>query len=144
MTCKIVSVVGSRARGFTLLEVLVAMVVLALSLGAVIQTAGDYTLNQAYLRDRTFAEWVARNQLATTLLEGQLQRRWPSIGQQKGEVEFPESSSDIGGREWRWVMQVTQTPEEDLRRLDIEVFPLNADDDQQPLASLSGFIGKPQ
>ena len=131
-------------RGFTLLEVLVAMVVLSLSLGAVIQTAGDYTLNQAYLRDRTFAEWVARNQLATTLLEGRTERRWPSIGQQKGDVEFPESSSDSGGREWRWVMKVTQTPEEDLRRLDIEVSPLNADEDQPPLARLSGFMGKPQ
>jgi len=131
-------------RGFTLLEVLVAMVVLSLSLGAVIQTAGDYTLNQAYLRDRTFAEWVARNQLATTLLEGRTERRWPSIGQQKGDVEFPESSSDSGGREWRWVMKVTQTPEEDLRRLDIEVFALNADEDQPPLARLSGFMGKPQ
>ncbi len=131
-------------RGFTLLEVLVALVVLALSLGAVIQTAGDYTLNQVYLRDRTFAEWVARNQLATTLLEGTVQRRWPSIGQQKGEVEFPEGGTDVGGREWRWVMQVTQTPEEDLRRLDIEVFPLNADEDQSPLARLSGFMGKPQ
>lgn len=133
-----------KNRGFTLLEVLVAMVVLALSLGAVIQTAGDYTLNQAYLRDRTFAEWVARNQLATILLEGRLEKRWPSIGQQKGDVEFPESNSDVGGREWRWVMKVTQTPEEDLRRLDIEVFPLNADEDQPPLAGLSGFMGKPQ
>jgi general secretion pathway protein I len=144
MSCEAVGMAGRRGRGFTLLEVLVALVVLALSLGAVIQTAGDYTLNQAYLRDRTFAEWVARNQLATTLLEGQLQGSWPSIGQQKGEVEFPESSSDTAGREWRWVMTVSQTPEEDLRRLDIEVFPLNADDDQQALASLSGFMGKPQ
>ncbi|MEN8802811.1 MAG: type II secretion system minor pseudopilin GspI [Thiogranum sp.] len=131
-------------RGFTLLEVLVAMVVLALSLGAVIQTAGDYTLNQAYLRDRTFAEWVARNQLATTLLEGRLEGRWPSIGQQKDDVEFPEGNSEVGGREWRWIMKVTQTPEEDLRRLDIEVFPLNVDEDQAPLARLSGFMGKPQ
>ena len=130
--------------GFTLLEVLVALLVLALSLGAVIQTAADYTQNQVYLRDRTFAEWVARNQLATTLLEGLLVKRWPSIGQQKGEVEFPASSTEVGGREWRWVMQVTQTPDEDLRRLDIEVFPLNADDDQPPLARLSGFMGKPQ
>ena len=38
-------------RGFTLLEVLVALLVLALSLGAVIQTAGNYTVNQAYLRN---------------------------------------------------------------------------------------------
>ena len=129
----------SANTGFTLLEVLIALVVLALSLGAAIRAAGDYTVNQAYLRDRTFAEWVARNQLAAVELEGQ----WPNIGQQKGDAELPLGGSQGGGREWRWVMQVTQTPEEDLRRLDIDVYPASAEDDEDPLASLSGFIGKP-
>ncbi len=128
-----------RAAGFTLLEVLIALVVLALSLGAVIQTTGEYTTNQAYLRDRTFAEWVARNQLAAMLLAGE----WPSLGQKKGEAELPLGDSGEGGRSWRWVVQVVQTPEEDLRRLDIDVYPLDADDKADPLASLSGFIGKP-
>ncbi len=130
-----------RARGFTLLEVLIALVVLALSLGAVIQAAGDFTVNQAYLRDRTLAEWVARNQLAKLLLEGE----WPSLGQKKGEAEMPLGDRDKGGRNWRWVVQVVQTPEEDLRRLDIEVFPLSGDgrSDDEPMATLSGFIGKP-
>lgn len=127
------------ARGFTLLEVLVALAVLSLSLGAVIQAAGDYTRNQGYLRDRTFAEWVARNQLASVQLSGQ----WPGIGQKKGDVEFPAAGADIPAREWRWVMQVSQTPEADLRRLDIEVFRLKADDDEAPLATLSGFMEKP-
>mgnify|MGYP003702503691 FL=1 len=130
------------AAGFTLLEVLVALMVLALSLGAVIQTTGNYTINQAYLRDRTFAEWVARNLLA----EAQLENEWPSTGQTKGESEFPLAAADIPGREWRWVIQVTQTPEEDLRRLDISVYPGNQDidGDTEPTASLSGFIGNPQ
>jgi general secretion pathway protein I len=127
------------ARGFTLLEVLVALVVVALSLGAIIQATGDYTVNQSYLRDRTFAEWVAHNQLVEALMSSD----WPNTGQSKGEAEFPKAGAEIGGREWRWVMQVTQTPEEDLRRLDIDVFLLNADEDESPLASLSGFKGKP-
>ncbi len=126
------------ARGFTLLEVLVALAVLALSLGAAIQAGSAYTRNQAYLRDRTFAEWIARNRLA----EAQLSGEWPSIGQQKGEVEFPLGASPDSGREWRWVMQVTQTPEEDLRRLDIDIFPLDAPE-SEPLARLSGFLNKP-
>lgn len=128
-----------RQAGFTLLEVLIALMVLALSLGAVIQATGDYTVNQAYLRDRTFAAWVARNQLATLRLKGD----WPSIGRKKGDAELPEAGADMPAREWRWEVQVTQTPEEDLRRLDIDVYPANADDDADPLASLSGFIGKP-
>lgn len=127
------------ARGFTLLEVLVALVVVALSLGAIIQATGDYTANQSYLRDRTFAEWVAHNQLVEALMSSD----WPNTGQIKGEVEFPKATTETSGREWRWIMQVTQTPEKDLRRLDIDVFLLHADDDESSLASLSGFKGKP-
>jgi len=128
-----------RDQGFTLLEVLIALVILALSLGAVIQTTGGYTANQAYLRDRTYAQWVAHNQLVLALMASD----WPDTGQKKGEAEFPKAGAETGGREWRWVMQVTQTPEEGLRRLDIDVFLLNADGDDSPLASLSGFKGKP-
>lgn len=127
------------AAGFTLLEVLIALTVLALSLGAVIQASGDFTSNQIYLRDRTFAEWVARNQLVATQLQG----GWPSLGRKKGEVDFPQSTTETAGREWRWEMQVTQTPEEDMRRVDIEVFLAASGDDDSPLATLSGFIGKP-
>ena len=131
-----------RAAGFTLLEVLVALTVLALSLGAVIKASGDFTKNQAYLRDRSFAEWVARNRLA----EAQLAGDWPNTGQSKGEAEFPAAGADQPARNWRWVMQVTQTPEEDLRRLDINVYPANQDIDEEtvPTASLSGFIGRQQ
>ena len=127
-----------RQDGFTLLEILVALVVVSLSLGAVIQTVGSYTKNQASLRDRVFAQWVARNQLATMQIDGS----WPSVGQKKGEVDFPEDVSGTRNREWRWVMQVTQSPEKDMRRLDIDVYSASADDDASPLARLSGFVEK--
>ncbi|VAW78699.1 hypothetical protein MNBD_GAMMA15-2313 [hydrothermal vent metagenome] len=127
-----------QLRGFTLLEILVALVVVSLSLGAVIQTAGSYTKNQATLRDRVFAQWVARNELASRQISGD----WPSVGQKKGEVDFPEDISDAKKREWRWVMQVTQSPEADMRRLDIDVYRADADDDAAPVARLSGFVEK--
>lgn len=125
-----------RLRGFTLLEILVALVVVSLSLGAVVQTVGSYTKNQAGLRDRVFAQWVARNRLATVQIAG----TWPSVGQKKGEVDFPEDVSGTRNRGWRWVMQVTQSPEQDMRRLDIDVYRADADDDAAPLARLSGFV----
>jgi general secretion pathway protein I len=118
----------------------VALAVLATSMGAVIQAVGDYTSNQAYLRDRTFAEWVARNQLAAVQLSG----RWPKVGQEKGEAELPAAGAETRAREWRWVMQVIQTAEEDLRRLDIEVFPRQADAKTPPVARLSGFMERPR
>jgi len=120
-----------QVTGFTLLEVLVALAVLALTMGAVIKAVGDYTGNQAYLRDRTLAVWVARNVLA----EQQLESAWPGVGEIKG-------NSDMGGREWSWLVTVTQTEEEELRRLDVEVHMID-DDDSEPLAVLSGFLWQP-
>jgi len=120
-----------RCNGFTLLEVLVAMTVLALTLGAIIKAAGDYTANQAHLSDRTLATWVARN----VLVGQQLENAWPRVGELKDSVE-------MGGREWRWLAIVSQTEEQELRRLDVEVRPFE-DADAEPLAVLSGFLWKP-
>jgi general secretion pathway protein I len=124
---------GARlaAAGFTLLEVLVALGVLALTMGAVIKAVGGYTGNQAYLRDRTLAVWAARNVLA----EQQLENAWPGTGEFKG-------NTDMGKREWRWLVRVTQTEEAELRRLDVEVQAIDSDA-EQPLAVLSGFLWQP-
>jgi general secretion pathway protein I len=120
-----------RVNGFTLLEVLVALTVLALTMGAVIKAVGGYTNNQAYLRDRTLATWVARN----VLVDQQVKDAWPSVGELKGTTES-------GGREWRWLATVSQTDEEDLRRLDVEVRMIDAKD-SEPIAVLSGFLRRP-
>jgi len=124
-------VAASRTRGFTLLEVLIALVVLALSLSAVIKATGDYTNNQSWLRDRTLATWVARN----VLVESQLKGDWPRVGERKGTLE-------MGSREWRWLARVSQTEEQRLRRLDVEVSPID-DDDAEPITTLSGFLRQP-
>ena len=120
-----------RPEGFTLLEVMVAMTVLALTMGAVIKAVGGYTANQAYLRDRTLADWVARN----VLVEQQVKDAWPSVGELKGTAE-------MGGREWRWIGTVSQTDEQELRRLDVRIRPIDAED-SEPIAVLSGFLRRP-
>jgi general secretion pathway protein I len=121
-----------RIRGFTLLEVMVAMTVLALTMGAVIKAVGGYTTNQAHLRDRTLATWVARN----VLVEQQVKDAWPSVGELKGTTE-------MGGREWRWIGAVSQTDEQELRRLDVRIRPIDAED-SEPIAVLSGFLRRPE
>lgn len=120
-----------RIGGFTLLEVMVAMTVLALTMGAVIKAVGGYTANQAYMRDRTLGDWVAHN----VLVEQQVKDAWPSVGELKGTAE-------MGGREWRWIGTVSQTDEQDLRRLDVRIRPLDAED-SEPIAVLSGFLRRP-
>jgi len=120
-------------RGFTLLEVLIALAVLALSMGAVIKATSDYTANQSYLRDRTMAMWVARN----VLVRFQVSGAWLSVGERKGTEE-------MGNQEWRWLTRITQTEESELRRLDVEVYPVDSDDDEYPVSVLSGFLRQPE
>ena len=119
-------------RGFTLLEVLIALAVLALSMGAVIKATSDYTGNQSYLRDRTMAMWVARN----VLVQFQVSGEWLSVGERKG-------SEEMGNQEWRWLTRISQTEESELRRLDVEVYPVDSDDDEHPVSVLSGFLRQP-
>jgi len=115
----------SRVRGFTLLEVLIALVVVALALLALTRTAGGQVQAFAALRERTLAGWVAANVLSETRLATPL----PPTGRRDGRVRFAD-------RDWRWTVDVQSTENTRIRRLDIAVF---AGDEKQSLATLVGF-----
>jgi general secretion pathway protein I len=93
-------------KGFTLVEVLVALAVVAIALGALIKAGADVSANSVYLRDKTFAHWVALNLVA----EQRLRADWPALGSSNGMTEF-------AGREWRWEQVVENTGDGDIRRL---------------------------
>ena len=86
-----------NARGFTLLEVLVALAVLALALAAGLKAAGSNIDNAAYLRDRTLAHWVAMNKLT----EMQVFNKFPATGTTE------RGSLLLAGSEWYWTVQTT-------------------------------------
>jgi general secretion pathway protein I len=115
-------------QGFTLLEILVALAILAIALSAVIKATGEGIGNVGYLRDQTLASWVALNRINTI----QLEEDWPALGVSKGQV-------DMAGREWEWEVQVSDTSDEDLRRLDVTVRQRG---DTTPLVSLIAFKGR--
>ncbi|HVA54438.1 MAG TPA: type II secretion system minor pseudopilin GspI [Gammaproteobacteria bacterium] len=118
-------------RGFTLMEVLIALAVLAIGMIAVIGTAGTSTRLAAELKDETFAHWVAMNELTRLRLAAS----WPDVGTQKGEA-------DMAGQQWHWQATISTTSDPDLLRADIDVSNALAPD--TVVSSLTGFIGRPQ
>ncbi len=115
-------------RGFTLLEVLVALAVLAIALSAILTLASQSAMTLGDLRDQTLASWVARNQINQLLLE----RGVPAIGERDGQVEMAQ-------RVWFWRVRISETSDEDLRRLDVSV---SSRANEAPLVTLSAFKGE--
>lgn len=116
-------------RGFTLVEVVVALAIVAIGMLAVFKTIGDTAHNVTDLRDRTFASWIADNLITEIRISGEM----PSVDETAGEVEF-------AGRRWHWVTQVSQTQVQGLRRIDVTV-RRDEDPDGSSLATLAGFVG---
>lgn len=115
------------ARGFTLVEVLVALSITALALGAGLKAAGALTDNAQRLGDVTAAQWCADNALVGL----RLARQFPDIG----EAEF--SCSQLG-RDYRGVARAQTTPNPNFRRVDAVV----SDGDGRVLVTLSTVIGR--
>ncbi len=126
--------VGSEARlrperGFTLIEVLVALFILAIALAAVMRNVTEAITTTGALRNRTLALWVAGNRL--TRVEAIV--HWPGLG-----VRHTVARED--GRRFRVVTRVRATPVAGMRRVQISVRRAHH---PNRLAHLVGFVRKP-
>lgn len=120
----------SGKRGFTLIEVLVAMTILAVGVSALVISAAASTQRSEFLRTREVARWIASNAMA----EWQAVPGWPEIGTTNTEI-------DMVKRTWFVRTRTRRVSDEGLRRLDIEV---RADKDAESfLYSVTGFVGNP-
>ncbi len=116
------------SRGFTLIEVLIALIVVSLVLAASMRAGGTMIVTQDALRRATLAGWSAEN----TLAEGRLPRTFPPIGVN----ELPCPQLDIA---MTCVVEVRTTPNPAMRRIDVRVFE-EADRNRQ-LAHRVAFQG---
>ncbi|MBX3684718.1 MAG: type II secretion system minor pseudopilin GspI [Rhodocyclaceae bacterium] len=117
------------SRGFTLLETLVALAILAIALSAAFRAVGATTGSAEGLRDRLLADWVAQNRLAELRAAGS----FPPLGRDQGEQEQ-------AGQQFQWQEEVKGTPNPLFRRIEVTVFDA---DGKRALSTLSGFAVQP-
>lgn len=121
------SVQRRDALGFTLVELAIALAILAVTLTAVSRASHTGLETHRAMRERTLALWVAQNRIAERLAT----QRWLAPGAYTGtEVQ--------AGIDFAWREEVSATPNPVLRRLDVRVAA--AAEPMRPLAHLVGFI----
>ena len=118
---------NNKRAGFTLVEVLVALAIIAIALMAALRAAGQGTSNVGELRSRLLAGWVAENLLA----EHRARRDWLPLGIQRG-------TGRQGGMDFAWREEVIATPNPSFRRVDVRVFA--SGEESHSLAHLAGFV----
>ena len=97
--------------GFTLIEVLVALAIIALSLGAIITSSGTQASQALYLKQKTIAHWVAMNEITQL----QINKTFPDTGNSDGSTKMANS-------EWYWIRTTTKTEDENSRQVTFKIF----------------------
>jgi len=113
-----------KPNGFTLIEVLIALVIISIAFAAVMSSVSSASRNFIHIKNTTVSTWVASNAIANA----QLNRL---DGQTSGH-------ENMLGQDWRWTMAIKSTPNPDIRELEVTVF-----DEQtgKSVTKLPGFLG---
>jgi general secretion pathway protein I len=122
-----------RQQGFTLIEVLVALMIFGLIATAASQVGSQYLGSFERVRDLTMASWIAGNRMN----EVRLQEEFPAVSESSKELEY-------AGRRWRVVTEISDTDEDSMRRIDIRVEAYRGSGEPAQLQSLSGFLRDPE
>ena len=121
--------INKKQYGFTLIEVMVALTIIAISLGALLSTSGTQATSVTYLKQKTLAHWVAVNELTQI----RISKEFPDLGDKKG-------STSMANNEWYWIRTTKATGDENARQV---TYSLYADEDlQQNLTTLIGYASR--
>jgi len=120
-----------QSAGFTLIEVMVALTIIAISLGALLNTSGTQANSATYLKQKTIAHWVALNELSQIRIAGD----FPNIGDKK-------DSTSMANNEWYWIRTTKKTADDNTREITIKVY---ADKEyEKSLTTLRGHALRPK
>lgn len=120
-------------NGFTLIEVIVALGIIATAMAAVMMTVTANVQNATGLKERTFAHWVAMNKIVELDVENLTE--YPAARKTEGTML-------MAGHEWHWEQEVVKFEKDDLMRKVFVRVRVN-EDDEFPMASIEGLLKKP-
>jgi general secretion pathway protein I len=118
------------SRGFTLVEVLVALAVVALGLTALMVAVSGTARTSGYLRDKTVAQWIALNRLTQV----RLQVNKLGDTQDTGQIDF-------AGQKWHYDTRYFDTQFQSMKRVVVRVYPGDTKTKGNPIAETTGFLG---
>lgn len=121
-----------RVHGFTLIEVLVALLVFGLIATAAAQVGSQYIGSYERIRDKTLAAWMADNRINELRLEKEL----PGISENNRDVEY-------GPYQWQVTTRVLATEDPTMRRIEVTVARYTDNSPEPaPVHTLSAFVGE--
>lgn len=123
---------AKKRNGFTLIEVMVALTIVAVALASLIKASGGHTNSATYLKSKTLAHYVAMNEITQL----QIDNAWPDLGTTR-------KSSEMADIEWFWTREVKKTGDEsgNIRGVKFSIF---LDEDRtRNLAQVQAFIANP-
>ena len=118
------------ARGFTLIEVLVALMIVAMGLAALMVAVSGTARTSGYLRDKSIAQWIALNRLSEVRLN------LTKFGQNTdiGDVNF-------ANRTWHYDTRYFDTSIATMKRVVVRVYAGDSKTKGNPMAESTGFLG---
>jgi general secretion pathway protein I len=120
--------VAKKNKGFTLIEVLIALAILAIALAATMRVVGMATSSAEEVKIKTYATWVSQNRLA----ELTARRVFPAAGSENGQV-------NMAGIDFVWQQTTSETPNKEFRKVEVSVSLPN---EERKRANLSAYLSR--